>query len=50
MLLMMLKEMFFKNTESICSFVLSFINVTFIKKNMKQESIIKEKNWNKINF
>ena len=39
----MLKKMFFKNIKSIHSFISSFINIAFIKENMKQEFIIKKK-------
>ena len=40
----MSEKMFFKNTELIYSFVLSFTNVAFMKKSMKQESVIERKN------
>ena len=42
--------MFFKNIKLIHSFILSFANITFMKENIKQESVVKKKNWNKINF
>ena len=44
MLSVILKKTFFKNTELIYSLILLLANVTFIKKNIKQEFIVKRKN------